>query len=166
MLATSAKGTQDSAHGPNIGERYATLHGLYKNHPAPRGSSVPGSEEVNSRRCAVAKTLLPSTGCPRGHCNRGHPIAHNVSPLRPRCPDFIFRSRASTPVCGLTILALGASHPRQSVARSEAATPSHSGSQAMTAAASTQLSPTTRMPTLGSGRSTTRRAARFRPSHG
>ena len=41
--------------------------------------------------CSCEKTLLPSTGCPRDHCNWRHPIAHNVSLLRPRCPDFILR---------------------------------------------------------------------------
>ena len=84
--------------GPRPGatpKRCATLQGLSKNHPAPRvpqGSSVPGSEEVNSRRCEFVKRL----SCHRPDVQEiittgGLQIAHSVPLLRLRCPDFILR---------------------------------------------------------------------------
>jgi hypothetical protein len=70
------------------------LHGLYKI-IRPQGAERQFSAGVRRSEfvavCSCEKTLLPSTGCPRDHCNWRHPIAHNVSLLRPRCPDFIFR---------------------------------------------------------------------------
>jgi len=90
------KGTQDSAQSPNIGKRYAALHGLYKNHPAPRGRKAVqcrGQKKGIRGVCSCEKTLLPSTGSPRDHCNWRCPIAHNLSLLRPRSTGFILRIR-------------------------------------------------------------------------
>jgi hypothetical protein len=79
-----------------IGRRRATLQGLSKSHQAPRGpkgSSGPRSGDENSWRREVVKTLLPSTGFSRDHCNRRCPIAHNLSLLRPKSTGFILRIR-------------------------------------------------------------------------